>query len=1138
MDPTERFNVPDTIVGIGGAGKEVVFQMMSVRDPDDEDGDHNEWIMREVMEPGDGSEGVPNELLQAFVVETEQEQVKIDVPRCNRINDRIGEMAESYDTAVYEPEINYINVVEGADVAGHELVSESVINDFAANTNLNCWWFGGDDIDTKENYSNGVVRRRALGKGLYYASRAGPDPIHELVRAADSGTHVDIVVGLGGGTGSGIFLDLARALENDADVEVTLFGIIPKSDEDTDIKANAYAALSELEYLSLTDQNPFRNIVLLPYGPAEDDTGFDEAVVNAILAHCNTRGTNIPRKLNPDKTAGPAPYAPFTVAVPQVIRFDAPGIKKSRENFSTYATEHDSIRETELSLYEDVVSFLSDYHESVYEEYDQYGSSDGYRLREEELDDLHERIDEVESLVQLDDLARSGYDAAPDIAAELDSLRNDDILANPDFDEDDHEERKRAVVNELPDTFVEGNFGRPPGGFDRSEDEELYDLVTQALETVRERRELFKAKNMLDSGIEQDGIEAALNTRSKGTPERRKVKAELDDANRSLSVLRDRKHDYELGEALATAELADAIDAWERNYDETVSELISLQENYARIDELLTDLDNAINSAATAVRDPDSDQVRIEKLNFDEFGELNAKLSEVGLSELSSGEIQNSVLNLRKARQAWLDAENKEGVLDRIGAMFENTDPSNRYSDARREIKPDIYEVADWGPDTNDFYVQVKADPVAAVQQELENHRDTLIQNLLDSLEEYIERPTTSLSEIVDRAESGDFRAEDLDLDDADRGRIELNDVENLTALPALGADPYDFESALDSALHESDATRSQSLIHDLTEESEDDTNAVYDAFYAAYVEPFAAARENAEAKLERQRTVRDKYSALDGVLETGIKLTKLYEDRMEPDDIPESTEGSVESGPYVKMKSAQDRGALLGRPDIDEAGLWDTEQSYIRTYIRDVAELVDRQSEYLPLAHSSISHSEAANPNYNQFAIAPVYMSRMFEDPRSKGDSARFTEIADILENGSIHLDGGGQYNPRRVAFGGPWDVSTTVFVGGVMADNLRPFRKEYRNAYESERRDLGDDGFIRHVHGLDGIDTGTGDFFGEYDGGFVHRDRLFNFNDDDDALFVLDNDEPTIVDRLLAYHDIERFDSKVPIGDKDGDE
>jgi hypothetical protein len=408
MNPTERFNVPDTIVGIGGAGKEVVFQMMSVQEPDDEDGDHNEWIMREVMEPGDGKGGVHNELLQAFVVETEQEQVKLDVPRCNRINDRISEMADSYDTAVYEPEINYINVVEGAEVAGHELVNPRVVNDFASNTNLNCWWFGGDDIDTKENYSNGVVRRRALGKGLYYASRAGPDPIHELIRAADSGTHVDIVVGLGGGTGSGIFLDLARALETDADVEITLFGIIPKEDEDTDIKANAYAALSELEYLSLTDQNPFRNIVLLPYGPAEDDTGFDEAVVNAILAHCNTRGTNIPRKLNPDKTAGPAPYAPFTVAVPQVIRFDAPGIKKSRDNFSAYATERDSIRETERSLYEDVVEFLSNYHENVYEEYERYGAGERYRLREGALHHPTERMEESDSMGHLDGLARSG----------------------------------------------------------------------------------------------------------------------------------------------------------------------------------------------------------------------------------------------------------------------------------------------------------------------------------------------------------------------------------------------------------------------------------------------------------------------------------------------------------------------------------------------------------------------------------------------------------------------------------------------------------------------------------------------------------------------------------------------------------
>lgn len=1148
MDSINRFKTPDTVIGIGGAGKEVVYQMLSVKEDSGDNQDHNEWILREMMEPraGENSSGenkvMSDEVLNAYIVETEQENSKNDIRKCNYINNRISEIANEYNEPVNKPQINYINAVDDAQVDGHELVSESVISDFKYSTNLNCWWFGGSDIDTKENYSNGVVRRRALGKALYYASREASDPVHDIIREADRGSHVDIVVGLGGGTGSGMFLDIARSLKENASVETNLFGILPKASEDTDIQANAFAALSELEYLSVTDQNPFRNIILIPYEPADDDRSFDDAVVNTILSHANIRNTNIPQKFDPEKTAGPAPYAPFTVAVPQIIRYDAPGIKKSRENFESFATERESVRETEWELYENVQRYLEDYHGEVYEEYTDYQAADGYRLREEEITDLADRIDEIEELLSLDALARSGYDAAPEILDAFRSLKNDEILRDRDFDEDDHEERKRAIVNELPETFVDNEMGRPTGGFDRSEDEDLYSLVKNELETIRERRELFKAKNMIGSSIERDALQAALRTTSQGTRERRKVQEQKKEYSREASNLKKQMQDLELGKALAGQEMERMIASWKEAHEDKVENLVRLEQNYHEIDSLLTKLEKAVKSAATAVQDPKGGEISIESIDFDdeEFNTLNKKLVETGFDEIPASEIRQSVRNLRKARQAWLNEESG-GLIDLIQRIFSSTDPSNQYAAATRRIKPDIYQIQDWGPSSNDFFVKVKATPIKNRRDALETRRGKLIDELLDSLDSFIKYPNISLSDIADIAEENNYDIENLDIESGSESKRSMNDRDNITGLSTLGYDPFQLEDDLKHALDASDANRVNDLLDELIAESTQSPtsrNVIYQAFEKAYVDPFDSKLDTVRKELSAEQANRDKFSTLEVIVETGIELWQHYDDRMVAGDIPDSGERKEEDGPYIKTRSAEDRGALLGQSDISEAGLWQNEGDYIRKYIKEVAELVDKQSDYLPIQKGSISHKDSDRPNYEQFVISPVYMSRMFERDMSNGVDARIEEVANLLDNGSIDLKENGHYRPRRVAFGGPWDIASTVFVGGVMLDNIRPLRKHYMDSYETERRNLGDDGFIRHVHGLDGLDNGTDDLFQSYDGAFVHRKSLYNFNTDDDRLFILDNDETKIGDDILEKYSRERFNTKVDLNAAEEDE
>lgn len=1116
MPGDQPFKLPDTVIGIGGTGKEVVFQML---DPEEEQ--ENEWILRKVME------SPTEEQLETYIVETAQGDVGNEKHRCNQINTKIENIAEDYDDYVDTPEINYINVVNSAETGGHELINKEIINGFAENTSLQCWWFGDSKIDTRENYSNGVVRRRALGKGLYYAARGGPDPIHSMVRGADAGTSVDIVVGLGGGTGSGMCLDIARALQKSSNVNITLFGVIPGTGQDNDVRANAFAALSELEYLSLTEQNPFQNVVLIPFEPVEDKSEFDEAIVNSIIAYNNMRSTNIPRKFNEEHGQGPNKYAPFTIAVPQVFQYDAPGIQQTRENFEDYLKERASIREIEQNLYNDLEKYLDDYAEETYNIYDGNRYPDGYQLKEDGIEDLHERIRDIESLLSLDNLERCGYEAVSSLDKTLQDTK-DEILDGPSFSSDEVEKRKRLVVDELPEMFVENDLGKPAGGFNRTEDEELYELLEKEFSLIEPRRELRKAINFLEPGLERDALNEILKTDSSGTLQKTDISDQIGEYQSDINDLRTFREDYQQAKGIARSELTDKLEEWKSKHRSTIETLLNLQEHIKRIEELLDKLESALKSVEMTANkaDPESDiNLNAVELGFsqDQFRELNEKLEAVGLDQISVSSFKTSARKLCDARQVWNNAQ-PTGVIEKTKQLASSSDPMNQYKRYTKQIKSDVYTVPDWGPKSKEFDATTEAVPVKKRKQELSSEeksqsrrRKTLVNELIRSLHDMLHPPDLNLYDIADKAE-------------------DLNDRSNITGLEGLGTDAYEFRNKLDQDIETADSGNTDEVMNKLCN-SGNDSGPIYRMFESAYLGPFDDAINDVTERIDERKDQVGKLEELSKLIDDGIRLRDVHNDRTLPEEIPDVGEVGTgdEESPFVKTKTAQDRGLMLNQKDINEAGLWSEprEQEYIKQHLGDVAELVNKQGDEIPLVSGSIStgHPGSSKANYEQFRVAPVYMSRMFDNMRVLDKSAEIQTVKRKLKNGGVHIASDSQYKPMRVGFGGPWDVSATVFVGGVMLDNLRPFKGAYRDAYQSEQEDLGEDTFIRHTHGLDGIDTGTNDLFNDADGAYIRREELFNINSADDRLYLLDNDEPTIVDKLIDSYEIRQLESKVPI-------
>ena len=121
----------------------------------------------------------------------------------------------------------------------------------------NCEWLVDNDII---NLEGGTGKMRATSKAMYYYDyykgelRDTLENFFEKVYDQKKPLIV-MIVGLGGGTGSGIFIDLAFRLKKEVpDSAIWGFGILPSDIIDTNLcKRNAYSALCELKYV-LTDR--------------------------------------------------------------------------------------------------------------------------------------------------------------------------------------------------------------------------------------------------------------------------------------------------------------------------------------------------------------------------------------------------------------------------------------------------------------------------------------------------------------------------------------------------------------------------------------------------------------------------------------------------------------------------------------------------------------------------------------------------------------------------------------------------------------------------------------------------------------------------------------------------------------------
>jgi len=267
--------LPDVIFGVGGAGKEMLFTILQ-----------QEWFLRKIVE--DRRVGKINKEITAIVIDTAIDEYPDDKRNGENIERKISEILIKSGVHLNPSDIldlriicipREINVERVSDLIAIDVIrkvknSEILKNIFDVDEIV--WWLEDADSGLKGwfdllkildpsvemEFTRGVFRKRAISKALFYRLLAE--------RGLDLKTpnKVAILLGLGGGTGSGIFIDLATYIyRRFQGVPIDVFAVLPTKEELDDEKANAFAALMELEYLRLKDRRLFQSIILLPFDP-------------------------------------------------------------------------------------------------------------------------------------------------------------------------------------------------------------------------------------------------------------------------------------------------------------------------------------------------------------------------------------------------------------------------------------------------------------------------------------------------------------------------------------------------------------------------------------------------------------------------------------------------------------------------------------------------------------------------------------------------------------------------------------------------------------------------------------------------------------------------------------------------------
>jgi hypothetical protein len=1039
-------NFPDRIFAVGGAGKAIALTLLE-----------SKWVLDELLRPRRNPKSLTVTIVDTAEGEKSADQQRVQKIR-SRITDRESELRDTTKGRTGSITVEYKLITEDLHLSGSiDLLGSRAVPRITSGNGMEeeDWWLKEHHINENLDFAKGVVRKRGLGKAIYYKAYAEDDEISSYIDFPQKGK-VAILAGLGGGTGSGIMMDLARHIQREQrTAEVTLFGVLPNHTEGRKESANAFAALSELEYNALSGDDLFKDRILVPIDPTNFDgkTGnriktdrflqeLDEGILYLILSYYNTEGLE-------DPFAGTPDYAPFTMGIPQVLRYNIEAITEAREDSREILKIKDTALEQEQEIHSKLETFLED-------QYDLDASEQNTTLRNLDRTDLEERLEDIESVLEFDLFHELGYESRERFA---------DIVSEGKASSGDITEQIDVISGSVNAVDI---TNRDSGAFVDDIDEYLADIIEQELKLLSQRKKILNHRQVIDDGQIREAIDYLLdsgdsNTTSGVTIQQLESKIqELQQQRDALSAeLEEITSDLKTKREQRTDEVHERLSGWMEEIDWELQQLQELDTVVikkklktldARLDQVVYDITHAVDTAG------------LERIQSKEVRNLVADLRQVFESTnvgatATLDAITESLDGLKQAKRAFLTLHQQEKTIEKLTPWKSST--KEAHEKARRDYQIQKNDINEQG--------------IFELEHETDEFRVTITYDSENIFELCREQEQALTEEVIDRLKT--YIDEDLEQKEFTQLQAELKNRQPKTeSVRAAGQEILQHSIGIATELEQ----RKKELESGLTEK---------------------------KAELELYQTTVETVQDLNNSRETWTSQHDLFRNRLV--EYEEETTESVSSGQdqpvYIKTIQPENIFRATGRDDIASSGLLnsDAEKQRIRSNLDRFAKNAQNQ-QYTGLYRRKIVKDRQ---RYDGLKVRVAVMSQAINDldPEALDFHSTFQEAFDLGASGKRVES---PYASWRQDAGGPWDIGLSVFITGVFLDNIRKIVQPdgYYAGYKQRAETLEEDIFIHHSYGLS-------------KGQYVRRTDHLNLEADDEVQFFLRNGDKIAEDILEDF-------------------
>lgn len=683
--PETDIRFPGRIFAIGGAGKELVYTMLET-----------EWVLREILRPK-----FSRSMVNITIVDTAIDEENSDRTKIEQIKKMISEIEEEYssESGSADKEIGRIDIEY--KLITREMVLQSPFDlvgigeDIKQSTGASVWWINDDQLGedwltkvmsyenfSELNFSKGVYRKRAVGKAIYYKALSGRLFDIDLLTS----TKIAIIVGLGGGTGSGMAFDLAKKLKNiQPTSNITLFGILSTLRESIDEKANSFAMLSELEYASLNRDTPFKDIVLVPMEvtqyPGKQRAShehekllkqFDETFSYILISHYNNPAQSLFEDL--------PHFAPFVIASPQLVRYNVESIKHIKDELVETFQDKKTSLATEGRLYTTIEKFIEKYT-------NEESSGDRRILQDEDKSFIEDRFSNFKMVLEHDFFKELEYNSVKHLKKALvDGIRGSGS--------EDIEQWISSIKSEV-DTMSLAE------GFRDDMDSDLCKIMVNDIEMIERMKNVLGRINNVHDSIIKDTLKNI-------------VKADESSLGRKLNQVR-KETDLLSDQSKRLNNDIKSLDNQIKEYEEETKSQVTIEnqkwyedtktniEYLGSVDELgeilkssLKNLKSELNEFVSRI----NSHHRISSVDAESTHNIEdilhiieQKLNTAGLTYEDAGLIKRSLNDLKELKKAYIKAGLKIPVIDKIlGAVLptdrlkEKREAENRYTRKKVEL--------------------------------------------------------------------------------------------------------------------------------------------------------------------------------------------------------------------------------------------------------------------------------------------------------------------------------------------------------------------------------------------------------------------------------------------------------------------